>query len=83
MKNSLFNIQFCEADGTVASLCLTADKDVMNWCAEDGKWGCIHHVNYDNIGGGTIKAVKEKWNLSALQKPKARQRQFMQMEFCR
>lgn len=51
MKNSLFNIQFREADGTVASLCLTADKDVMNWCAEDGKWGCIHHVNYDNIGG--------------------------------
>lgn len=55
MKNSIFDIAFDHASGTISSLKLVQDADHMNWCAEAGKWGYIHCINYDNIWG-------EYWN---------------------
>lgn len=55
MKNSIFDIAYDSSSGTISSLKLVQDADHMNWCAEAGKWGYIHCINYDNIWG-------EYWN---------------------
>ena len=59
MKNSIYNIEFNELDGTVLSLKLAHDADDMNWCAEYGKWGYVHQINYDGIWGDYKSRQKE------------------------
>ncbi len=59
MRNSVFHIEFNKLDGTLLSLKLVDDSDNMNWCAEDGRWGYVHHINYDNIWGDYQSRQKE------------------------
>ncbi len=59
MHNDRFKIDFNEADGTICSLKLVNDPHDMNWCIEDGKWGYIHCINYDNIWGDYKSRMQE------------------------
>lgn len=48
MRNKFFDICLDSADGTVKSIILVNDKDNMNWCAEDGKWGLLRHDTFND-----------------------------------
>lgn len=43
MKNSLFSVMLDPQSGTVSSIVHPGDTHAMNWCAEMGNWGAIHH----------------------------------------
>ena len=59
MKNDLFDISFNSNDGTINSIRIVGDERDMNWCVEDGRWGYVHCVNYDNILGDYKSRMKE------------------------
>lgn len=59
MRNNIFNIEFDKNSGTISSLVLNSDRDNMNWCSERGRWGYVHHTNYDGIAGDYKSRAKE------------------------
>lgn len=48
MQNSIFDVQFDSQSGTIKSIMLCQDKHQMNWCAEDGQWGLLHHETFND-----------------------------------
>ena len=59
MNNELFNIAFNRDNGTINSIKIVGDKENMNWCTEDGRWGYVHNVNYDSLLGDYKSRMKE------------------------
>lgn len=59
MNNELFNIAFNRDNGTINSIKIVGDKENMNWCTEDGRWGYVHNVNYDSLLGDYKSRIKE------------------------
>ena len=59
MYNDKFKIEFNKTDGTINSLKLAKDDYNMNWCIENGRWGYVHSINYDNLGGDYKSRMKE------------------------
>lgn len=59
MKNNKFDIDFNKSDGTICSIRITDDNNDMNWCADNGRWGYVHCINYDNIWGNYKSRMKE------------------------
>lgn len=59
MNNELFKIDFNKDDGTINSIKIVGDGHNMNWCVEDGRWGYVHSINYDNLWGDYKSRMKE------------------------
>lgn len=59
MNNELFKIDFNKDDGTINSIKIVGDEHNMNWCVEDGRWGYVHSINYDNLWGDYKSRMKE------------------------
>ena len=58
MRNDIFDVKFDENDGTVKSIILLNDSDIMNWCSEYGKWGKVHFEYYSGFYGKN--AIRKK-----------------------
>lgn len=59
MRNGKLKIKFNKDDGTISSIKIAGDGYDMNWCAENGRWGYVHSINYDNIWGDYKSRMKE------------------------
>lgn len=59
MKSDKFQIDFNSENGTISSIKIVGDDNDMNWCSDDGKWGFVHYINYDNIWGDYKSRMKE------------------------
>lgn len=45
MKNNLFEINFNAENGSVSSIVCVNDPHKMNWCIQDGGWGCPQYTD--------------------------------------
>lgn len=41
MKSEMFRVDVCQENGYITAITNPFDRDPMNWCASEGKWGRI------------------------------------------